>query len=111
MEPIFLTTIQIHEVRHLKDIEIPLSLDTRKNLILTGKNGSGKTSLLESIAQSIMEAILRFDGFSERCVTFPKPSGIEMEYHNFKKLQDKYYDGQFILAYFQDQRIMEVEAT
>lgn len=111
MEPIFLTAIQIHEVRHLKDIKIPLSLDTRKNLILTGKNGSGKTSLLESIAQSIMEAILRFDGLSDHCVTFYKPSGIEMEYHNFKKLQDKYYDGQFILAYFQDRRIMEVETT
>ena len=33
MEPTFATAIQIHHVRHLQDIEIPLSQETRKHLI------------------------------------------------------------------------------
>lgn len=49
MEATFLTAIHINKVRHLKDIDIPLSSDTRKNLLLTGKNGSGKTSVLNAL--------------------------------------------------------------
>ncbi|MGE5352454.1 MAG: AAA family ATPase, partial [Acidobacteriota bacterium] len=49
MEDIFLKRLVIQKVRHLKGIEITLSDVERKHLILTGKNGSGKTSLLEAI--------------------------------------------------------------
>ncbi len=45
----FITNIFIENVRHLKDIHIPLSETERKHLILTGKNGSGKTSVLEAM--------------------------------------------------------------
>jgi predicted ATP-binding protein involved in virulence len=49
MEELFITKIDIKNVRHLKDISIPLSTEKRKHLILTGKNGSGKTSLLNAL--------------------------------------------------------------
>ncbi|MCU0425657.1 MAG: AAA family ATPase [Candidatus Kapabacteria bacterium] len=49
MEELFITKIDIKNVRHLKDITIPLSTETRKHLILTGKNGSGKTSVLNAL--------------------------------------------------------------
>lgn len=49
MEDIFISHIHINEVRHLKNIDIPLSEDKRQHLILTGKNGSGKTSVLEEL--------------------------------------------------------------
>lgn len=45
----YITKIKINKVRHLKNIEIPLSNNERKHLIITGKNGSGKTSLLEAL--------------------------------------------------------------
>jgi predicted ATP-binding protein involved in virulence len=45
----FITNIFIENSRNIKDLEIPLSSDTRQHLILTGKNGSGKTSLLLEI--------------------------------------------------------------
>ena len=51
MEQIFLTDIEIKKVRHLENISIPLDKEKRKHLILTGKNGSGKTSVLESMVQ------------------------------------------------------------
>ena len=45
----FITKIHIDKVRHLQNITIPLSETTCKHLILTGKNGSGKTSVMEAL--------------------------------------------------------------
>lgn len=50
MEQVFMTNVTIEKVRHLKDISVPLS-EEKKHLILTGKNGSGKTSVLEALAR------------------------------------------------------------
>ena len=49
MSQVFLKKIKIDKVRHLQDIEIPLSETERKHLILTGKNGSGKTSIIKEL--------------------------------------------------------------
>lgn len=51
MEQTFLTDIEIKKVRHLENISIPLDKNKRKHLVLTGKNGSGKTSVLEELVQ------------------------------------------------------------
>lgn len=51
MENIFITNLKIKQVRHLRDITIPLSEQKAKHLILTGKNGSGKTSVAEALAR------------------------------------------------------------
>lgn len=50
MKPLYITNITIDKVRHLQDIQIPVSDDSLKHLIITGKNGSGKTSLLDALA-------------------------------------------------------------
>lgn len=50
---LFITDLKIEKVRNLKEIEIKLDDDKRKHLIFTGKNGSGKTSVLEAIASYI----------------------------------------------------------
>lgn len=49
MEDIFIKSIHINKIRHLENIDIPISETERKHLILTGKNGSGKTSVLLEI--------------------------------------------------------------
>lgn len=46
----FLSNLKIVNVRHLKNISIPLSNERPKHLILTGKNGRGKTSVLEALS-------------------------------------------------------------
>ena len=51
MDKIFITNLTIKKVRHLKNIIIPLSEKQMKHLILTGKNGSGKTSIVEALAK------------------------------------------------------------
>lgn len=59
MEQTFLTSIKIEKVRHLENISIPLDMEIRKHLILTGKNGSGKTSVLEAMVRYIQNFLLR----------------------------------------------------
>ncbi|MGN0338365.1 MAG: AAA family ATPase [Lachnospiraceae bacterium] len=63
MEQTFLTQISIEKVRHLEKITIPLDKDKRKHLILTGKNGSGKTSVLEAMVKYV-ESFLGKNGTS-----------------------------------------------
>ena len=49
----YIKNIHINKVRHLKDINIPLEKEDYPHLMITGKNGSGKTSLLNAIANHI----------------------------------------------------------
>ena len=49
----YIKNIHIKQVRHLKDINIPLEKEDYPHLMITGKNGSGKTSLLNAIANHI----------------------------------------------------------
>lgn len=51
MERLFITDLTIENVRHLRNISIPLSENRIKHLILTGKNGSGKTSVVEVLSE------------------------------------------------------------
>jgi len=54
MRNVFVKKIHIGKVRHLENEDIVLSETERKHLILTGKNGSGKTSLLEAMREKIL---------------------------------------------------------
>jgi predicted ATPase len=56
MQDVFITKIHIGKLRHLAHIDIVLSDTERKHLILTGKNGSGKTSLLEAMRDTVLLA-------------------------------------------------------
>jgi len=47
----FLTNIHINKIFHLENFDIPLDNDNLKHLIITGKNGSGKTILVNAIVE------------------------------------------------------------
>jgi type IV secretory pathway VirB4 component len=49
----FITKFHVRKVRHLENLDIALSETERKHLIITGVNGSGKTSLLEALRDSV----------------------------------------------------------
>ena len=114
----FITSIHINEVRHLKNIEIKLSPEKRQHLILTGKNGSGKTSVLQAMKdylQAIDDGVYQKlcirrsyksnDKFSELekivAETFAKyNSGVEVDVSNVVGLDRLYSQGEFVTAYF-----------
>ncbi|MDD5185377.1 MAG: ATP-binding protein [Paludibacter sp.] len=47
----FLTNIHVNKIFHLENFDIPLDNDNLKHLIITGKNGSGKTILVNAIVE------------------------------------------------------------
>ena len=49
MERHYITKISIYKLKHLETIDIDLSIDEPKHLLLTGKNGVGKTTTLNAI--------------------------------------------------------------
>ncbi|MDR1411771.1 MAG: AAA family ATPase [Spirochaetaceae bacterium] len=53
MRDVFITKILINKLRHLSDLTILLSENERKHLIITGRNGSGKTSVLDALRECI----------------------------------------------------------
>ena len=56
MKEYFISEIDIEKLYHLSDIKIKLDSNERQHLLLTGKNGSGKTSLLLEI-EKFLKAI------------------------------------------------------
>ncbi len=106
MEQFFITNLEIRKVRHLKDISIPLSENQIKHLILTGKNGSGKTSVVEVLAKYLNNI---FTG--EREAAFgncQKELDIKLNNNidNIPKLAEKYH---YILAYYEASRVFQAE--
>lgn len=60
----FITEIQIRQLLHLSHLKISLSPHGRQNLILTGKNGSGKTSLLLAL-EGFLNFLSHWEGKAE----------------------------------------------
>ena len=97
----YIKNIHINKVRHLKDINIPLEKEDYPHLMITGKNGSGKTSLLNAIANHI-ERIANdkhkdFENLGEVTVTF----------EDVDSLIRKYQDGNFIIAFYEAHRTIK----
>ena len=72
----YITEIKINQLRHLSDISISLNTENRQHLIITGKNGSGKTSLLLAV-QKYLQAIN--DGKLNRLNDIYIPQSLELE--------------------------------
>ena len=51
----FITSIKVNHIFHLENFCIPISENEKKHLIITGKNGSGKTILLNAIVEHLSQ--------------------------------------------------------
>lgn len=122
MEQTFLTDIEIKKVRHLENISIPLDKNKRKHLILTGKNGSGKTSVLEAAVKYIQSffgeqgtPLDHVKMMYERCLNelnqcnLLEDSGVTLNTTSNAMLKEKYQNGNFIFAYYKAEREFQVE--
>ena len=104
----FITSIYVENSRNVKDLEIKLSDTKRQHLILTGKNGSGKTSLLEEIYRELLHYTYELNSFDLDTieagykktkpnikVKFPLVEGITYGEH-----YKKWISGEFLLVLF-----------
>ena len=97
----YIKNIHINKVRHLRDINIPLEKEDYPHLMITGKNGSGKTSLLNAIANHIErianDSYKKFENLGEVIVAF----------EDIDSLIRKYQDGNFIIAFYEAHRTIK----
>lgn len=108
----FITRIQIEHVRHLHDIEIPLDENQPKNVMITGKNGSGKTSFIEALKQyveryselDLEEYIVVSDTMKIGSTKPVQDAGLKVYIKNEEELKQAVSNGEFIFAYYADER-------
>ena len=97
----YIKNIHINKVRHLRDINIPLEKEDYPHLMITGKNGSGKTSLLNAIANHIeriaKNIYKKFENLGEVTVTF----------EDIDSLIRRHQEGNFILAFYEAHRTIK----
>ena len=133
----YIKNIHINKVRHLKDINIPLEKEDYPHLMITGKNGSGKTSLLNAIANHIErianDSYKSFESYKRDIEYFEKQLkenpqntlSIEQQLQYYKNryklffgevivafedvdsLIRKYQDGNFIIAFYEAHRTIK----
>jgi len=119
MDNLFITDIHITKVRHLENIDIHICDDKRKNLIITGRNGSGKTNVLEALKKAIFPTVWALGGESWSEINF-KNEAIEAKHtlvgsppHDLSEigrtLYKSYMDGDMIIKYFPAKRNNEYE--
>lgn len=78
----FIKKIFVKKSRNVENFEIPISETKRQHLILTGKNGSGKTSLLLEINKYLTQIENgQFDGF-EKSSKILEQLKKQLFYHN-----------------------------
>lgn len=113
MDRIFISELKINHVRHLKDVRIPLSGDKMKHLILTGKNGSGKTSVLEALGHHLEEKVS--SGRQEQIEAGQELADItkiSVEFnHPTEEVRYFFGKGEFILAYYKAERIFRADIS
>ena len=101
MNDSFVTKISINSIRDIRDTVIELSDKEAKNLIVTGPNGSGKTSLLEALWLNITNMLQRDSSVSPM-------SGLDVDFSNLDKMKEAYLQGEYIVSYYKDKRNYEV---
>lgn len=117
MELVFLTEIDILQVRHLKDIKIKLSKDKMKHLILTGTNGCGKTTVLDTIISQVGVHIRGFSGSTWKQFDFGissdkiKISSSLSNNIDGKEMYKLYEKGKFVQIYFPSDRKFEISKS
>ena len=115
MKNIFISNITIANVRHLKNINIALSETEKKHLILTGRNGSGKTSILNALAfylhsVSTDGSLGRLLGYATKLKLLESKMILEFN-ESQESLRDCFEEGQFILDYYKAERSFMADIT
>lgn len=101
MKQVFIENLKINKVRHLKDISIHVSENECRHIIFTGKNGSGKTSVLDAIA-SFINSVTLGEGINRP----ESGSGVWADFNiTFAEIKEQFESGKLIVAYYRADRV------
>ena len=95
----FIKKIHINKLFHLNDIDIPVADEKSPHLIITGKNGSGKTVLLNAVADFF--DIIKNDTSVEKEDLYAR---VDVQSDFLGTIVEKYNKGQFVIAFYQADR-------
>ena len=104
----FITKVRIDKLRHLENIDIVLSDNERRNLLLTGKNGSGKTSLLETLSECLRTSTSISKQDNDINLRKKGYSGVKIHFNSENNLKRKFADGKLITVYFPANRKLNI---
>lgn len=116
----FVRKIIIDRLFHLKDLEISIPDSAYPHLIITGKNGSGKTVLLQIMSDLLQLLADRFDPDHPSAISFAqsiplgqsveeiqvssKQSSVHCYIFNSRHISEAFCLGDFVMAYYQADR-------
>ena len=106
----FVKGIKINELFHLKGIEIPIEQKETPHLIITGKNGSGKTVLLNALAtflEHIKDAGFRKTLTSAAIYSYK----VYMVFCNLDAIIRDYEQDEFIIVFYPADRKSQMHET
>lgn len=96
----YITNIHVNKLFHLSDFDIQVADDNAPHLILTGKNGSGKTITLNAIAD-FLDKIKRYENTAQDGVLLDKVNVDFIDGHDYTL---EHQEGNFIIAFYQAAR-------
>ncbi len=114
----YIRKIHINELFHLRNIDIPIANEKAPHLIITGKNGSGKTVLLNAIADFLDNikdnTTLGIRNLGEKLDIFIEHQHIEiteinLDILNATELIYSYQKGDFIMAFYEAARKVKMD--
>ena len=116
----YITNIHVNKLFHLNNINIPIADEKYPHLIITGKNGSGKTILLNAIA-TLLELMLSKNGVDrKRIVLYPngshayelsmnrKTAKLDCILYQPEDIRERYHNRDFIIAFYQADRSLKM---
>lgn len=95
----FIKNIHINKLFHLNDIDIPIADEKCPHLIITGKNGSGKTVLLNAISDFLN--IIKNDKSAEDENLYGR---VDVQSDLLVSIIEKYNKGELVIAFYQADR-------
>ena len=111
----YITGIHINKLRHLNNIDISLSEDKKQHLLITGKNGSGKTSLLDALFLQLQSFDEKFPYRGGMVQTVGRPAlNINIDKNLENTITPTFTTGQYrskntLISYFKANRHLKVD--
>lgn len=109
MFDLYIKDIHIDKVRNLENIDIKVSDKEKKHILITGKNGSGKTSLLDAMAGHI-EYLALHDGYkgleNADAELESAKHGLTIGFSEpYDDMNACFMDNEYIVAYYKANRV------